>query len=413
MHPILYQNDDRTVSVIDVPTSVAHGQGIHGRILSTQARSEPFTSTEPKSLKTRHKVLARSSLAQHDVEYVDVVSRALADVLSNYDGPWNSPRLIHESGAQQADGLQRSDAIMSKHFQDFTAAWCSRPIVQIKPNTSHIWETLNSWDGSYYNDSGDVVCFQLKSKHSLSTLPEPENMPKIPLNTDAFTFRIPLRSSFLLSDCRRPETFRNHVRWMSQEYDKSRLFDFILLDPPWENRSVKRRAAYKTNSVQAMIDDMDLSSYLQPGGLVGMWITNKFAHRETVLGPRGIFEFLNVSLIEEWIWVKTTTSGEPVTQLDGVWRKPYEVLLLGRAPESRLQVAQPAEEVRRRVIAGVPDFHSRKPCLKTLIEPFLPKDYQALEVFARYLVEGWTSWGNEVLKYNYEGYCKPEEDASD
>jgi N6-adenosine-specific RNA methylase IME4 len=191
---------------------------------------------------------------------------------------------------------------------------------------------------------------------------------------------------------------------MSQEYDKSRFFDLILLDPPWENRSAKRHAAYETHSVQNLVEEMDLANYLQPGGLVGIWVTNKSAHHELVLGSGGIFQSLNVSLIEEWIWIKTTSNGEPVTQLDGIWRKPYEVLLLGRAPESRLQIVQPAEKVSRRVIAGVPDFHSRKPCLKTLIEPFLPKEYQALEVFARYLVQGWTSWGNEVLKYNYEGY---------
>jgi len=195
----------------------------------------------------------------------------------------------------------------------------------------------------------------------------------------------------------------NHVRWMSSEHDKRRTFELILLDPPWKNRSAKRRAAYKTSDVQTMIEDMDLARYLLPNGYVGIWVTNKSANRDLVLCKGGIFESLNVSLVEEWIWIKTTTKGDPITPLDGIWRKPYEVLLLGRAPQSRLQLAQPAEEISRRIIIGVPDLHSRKPCLKTLIEPLLPNEHQVLEIFARYLVQGWTSWGDEVLKYNYEG----------
>jgi hypothetical protein len=68
-----------------------------------------------------------------------------------------------------------------------------------------------------------------------------------------------------------------------------------------------------------------------------------------------------------------------------------------------------APTVKRRVIAAVPDIHSRKPCLKTLLEPYLvdSNDYSALEVFSRYLVSKWMSWGNEVLKYNWDGYWAP------
>lgn len=114
------------------------------------------------------------------------------------------------------------------------------------------------------------------------------------------------------------------------------------------------------------------------------------------------FEEWNVRLCEEWIWAKVTTEGECVSELDGVWRKPYEVLLLGmRDDESGDGVVE--EKVKRRVIVGVPDLHSRKPCLKTLLEPLLPQGYRALEIFARNLTQGWCAWGNEVLKFNWEG----------
>jgi N6-adenosine-specific RNA methylase IME4 len=60
----------------------------------------------------------------------------------------------------------------------------------------------------------------------------------------------------------------------------------------------------------------------------------------------------------------------------------------------------------------VPDMHSRKPCLKKMLEEYIPEpaDYSALEVFSRYLVTGWTSWGNEVLKFNCDYYWKIEDD---
>lgn len=117
-----------------------------------------------------------------------------------------------------------------------------------------------------------------------------------------------------------------------------------------------------------------------------------------------------MGLEEEWIWIKTTVHGEPATELDSLWRKPYEVLLLGRAPADALGVAEHAENPKRRVIAAVPDLHSRKPCLKGFVEEYVPDphNYRALEVFARYLVAGWWSWGDEVFKYNWEGYWRSE-----
>lgn len=147
-----------------------------------------------------------------------------------------------------------------------------------------------------------------------------------------------------------------------------------------------------------------LGQHIASGALVACWITHKASVRDAALEA---FQAWDVQLVEEWAWLKTTVGGLPITQIDGLWRKPYEVLLLGRkgsdgAPESD-------SEVQRRVIVAVPDLHSRKPHLKTLIEPFLPGAYRALEVFARNLTAGWWSWGDEVLKYNWEGHWYAQE----
>lgn len=140
-------------------------------------------------------------------------------------------------------------------------------------------------------------------------------------------------------------------------------------------------------------------------GILAVWITNKPAIRTMILGPGGIFENFNVGLIEEWIWVKTTVKGEPMFALDSSWRKPYEVLLVGKAATNPYTVAEPATDMKRRVIAGVPDLHSRKPCLKNLLESLMadPNSYTAIELFARHLVSGWFSYGNEPLRFQWDG----------
>ena len=84
--------------------------------------------------------------------------------------------------------------------------------------------------------------------------------------------------------------------------------------------------------------------------------------------------------------------------------------MLGQKKQQDLRMVSATQstlcEPMRRVIASVPDFHSRKPCLKELIEPLMAEraDYRALEVFARNLVAGWWSWGDECTKFNEESF---------
>jgi N6-adenosine-specific RNA methylase IME4 len=160
---------------------------------------------------------------------------------------------------------------------------------------------------------------------------------------------------------------------------------------------------------------MDLDMLMADTCLVGIWITNKPAVRETVLGEHGLFATWGVALVEEWLWLKTTVAGEPVGPLDSAHRKPYEVFLLGRRRRTTTGSAPPPTPpalVVRKVVVAVPDLHSRKPCLKALIDPMVGfAQYRALEIFARHLVAGWWSWGNECVKFNWEGcWCAPHMD---
>lgn len=187
-------------------------------------------------------------------------------------------------------------------------------------------------------------------------------------------------------------------------------FDLVLLDPPWDNRSARRSGGYLT--MRQQLRPMDalvemLGQHIAPNGLVACWITNNPSARTWVMKA---FETWGVELFEEWAWLKTTATSMPVTDIEGVWRKPYEVLLLGRQVDYFVKDDpirhNPEQPVPRRVIVAVPDIHSRKPCLKELLESAMPDSlhYRALEVFARNLTAGWCSWGNEVIKYNWKAY---------
>src|SRR5690606_27056800 len=70
--------------------------------------------------------------------------------------------------------------------------------------------------------------------------------------------------------------------------------------------------------------------------IVAIWTTNSAKSRQAA---HQVFQETNMIPIEEWIWVKITASGEPVTPLDGLWRKPYEILIIGKAATSAPEVA--------------------------------------------------------------------------
>ncbi|KAH8585549.1 MT-A70-domain-containing protein [Bisporella sp. PMI_857] len=180
------------------------------------------------------------------------------------------------------------------------------------------------------------------------------------------------------------------------------VFNLMIMDPPWPNRSARRKSSYVLSESYAEVRNLLLSipicTHLHEDGLVGIWVTNKPAFREVILGENGLFKEWGIQLIEEWVWLKVTLDGRPIYPLNGVWRKPYEILLLGRKGSH-------TRAVERRVIIGVPDLHSRKPNLRSLLEAKMGKksgEYQAVEIFARNLTAGWWSWGDEALKFQTE-----------
>ncbi|KAI1273363.1 MT-A70-domain-containing protein [Xylaria sp. FL0933] len=187
-------------------------------------------------------------------------------------------------------------------------------------------------------------------------------------------------------------------------------FDLIVLDPPWPSRSVKRKSnsytiVHSTEDARDLLAQIPVAAHLKRDGLVAIWITNKAAITELLTAPGGVLAQWGLEPVGEWIWLKVTSAGEPILDIESAWRKPWERLLITRRIGSRISLP-----INRTVILGVPDVHSRKPNLRGLFEDIFPKDYIGLEVFARNLTAGWWSWGNEVLFFQQRHHWVPLEE---
>jgi N6-adenosine-specific RNA methylase IME4 len=445
---VLYQNADRTVTLLDVPRSISEAQGLgsdppFGLLRSTPPIQDPFRmANEPPAASVATQRQPNTVDARLHAIYARLIADALSMIQRSHRGPWCRPRQVKQTSptsvlskrkrempANTSCSTEQPEASQTESKHSAVAEEPPSSFYQLlyEPNGASILYTTRPsrpsatsttrlqacqddvkiideplevpWDTVFHNHNNVHVELHVRSEDGPSTSP-----------IQVADFFIPAQSTMLLGDCNDAADFRNAIKNMAQEYNTPRRFDFLLLDPPWPNASAKRKGSYVTQynlkQTKQLLFRMDLDLYTKPNSVVGIWITNKPMVREFILGPGGFFEHHNLVLEEEWIWLKVTANGEPVSRLDSSWRKPYEVLLLGRVASSPTPDQQDVE-IPKRVIVGVPDMHSRKPCLKGLIKPLLhdsSSEYTALEVFARYLVSGWWSWGNEVLRYNWKGW---------
>lgn len=388
--PYLFHTPDHSIILLDVPGSIQHAQQSQSFLASTPAIQSPYHSNEPRGQK-RFSLIAtlptddqtlHSSLQASICEAIATIQK---DYIRGQNGNWHVPRHQPSRSNQSPGELQATQARASS-------------------GNCHGW--ANPTLGPFHPVSVPVILSTTERRNRFPSLqalsgivvhnPTPCCSRTSLVSTPDADFFVPPRATFIHSTLEAGlQSFIHGSRTLLAPHEQ--LFDLILMDPPWTNRSASRSNHYLTAQDQT-IDPFDeamhiVQRHLQGTGLVVVWITNKSAIRTTVLDR---FRALNMVLWEEWVWVKVTSTGVPVTQLDGIWRRPYELCLLFR------RASQPPDMMvrpRRRVIAAVPDLHSRKPSLKPLVEQLLPDGYQALELFARSLTAGWWSWGNEVLKF--------------
>ncbi|NXM43516.1 METL4 protein, partial [Gymnorhina tibicen] len=209
-------------------------------------------------------------------------------------------------------------------------------------------------------------------------------------------YLVPPKSSFLLSDISCLQPLLNYKK----------KYDVIVIDPPWENKSVKRSNRYSHLS-SWQIKQIPVPALAAPNCLVVTWVTNRQKHLHFVKDE--LYPYWSVKTLAEWHWVKITTAGEFVLPLDSLHKKPYEVLLLGRVQGDVKETSRKSEGVvpipEHQLIVSIPcSLHSHKPPLAAVLAEFIKPDVECLELFARNLQPGWTSWGNEVLKFQHIDY---------
>ncbi|CAL5220787.1 g2858 [Coccomyxa viridis] len=225
---------------------------------------------------------------------------------------------------------------------------------------------------------------------------------------------LPPRSRFLIADITRLKPLLSDC--------PEQGFDCVVMDPPWENASAQRSAAYPTLPSRNLLGIPMKRLLHQERGVLALWVTNRERHRRFI--DAELLPAWGLRHVATWHWLKVTDDGQLVSPLETAYRRPYEVLLLCQPLSAASEAAalqghdaarhehaekppkqvshsaqQPSKPLQNSVIIAVPGQHSRKPHLGRLLAPHLPTQPSCLEVFARELHAGWTSIGNETLLF--------------
>ncbi|XP_012527481.1 N(6)-adenine-specific methyltransferase METTL4 [Monomorium pharaonis] len=209
------------------------------------------------------------------------------------------------------------------------------------------------------------------------------------------------------------------VRDIEKKMELDNQYDFILLDPPWWNKSIRRKkmkyaeASYKMMYNEELVK-IPIRKLLHSDGIVAVWCTNSSSHLNSIFNE--IFPSWGITYRAKWYWLKVTQAGDTICNFNSApGKQPYELLILGTAlekgkvdiPDGRLMISVPSA------------VHSHKPPLTEIIKEYLPNEPKCLEIFARYLLPGWTSWGLEILKFQHLSLyeivdeCKKDENDAD
>lgn len=404
---IRYGSPDQKTFILDIPASIelaqllsgAHAPSIERKLYSTTVKDPYPSPPEPKTDAARARVLARIPDSERVfIEAIDSFVKPAYEKIRKECGlssNWCYHRHIppEEEIAEEASRKKRK---LEPDVQDPAPVSNMGPPIILSTSSVNEFSSLSGLQGvEIRNPALQTANIRVK------------NASVDDIHTEEYT--IPPKASFVLGTLSTPSSQQINKISVIPNLAETTKFNLILLDPPWPNRSVRRSSQYHTHtylemdSLVAIMQDIFLAHLDRENdkkAIVGIWTTNSAKSHQAAYSA---LDSANLQVTEEWIWLKVTENGEPVVPLDGLWRKPYEVLLIGTPKtETELKGRKPL----KRLLVAVPDMHSRKPNLKELFEMlYFPTDdgtqtYTALEVFARNLTSGWYSCGNDVLRFN-------------
>jgi len=172
------------------------------------------------------------------------------------------------------------------------------------------------WDSDDEEDEHDLYCFLL------------ENTSPVERWATAFgkhRVLVPGRASFMMSD-------HNQIKKLIRSIPCP--FRCIVIDPPWENRSVKRKGLSCTQGGYPMLPSFNLLSVPIPqlmhpdGCLVALWVTNREKLRRFI--EESLLEAWGLRHFATWHWLKVATDAKPLTPLVSV---PFVAISLDKMPQ--------------------------------------------------------------------------------
>jgi N6-adenosine-specific RNA methylase IME4 len=175
-------------------------------------------------------------------------------------------------------------------------------------------------------------------------------------------------------------------------------FGCIYADPPWAFRTwsgttgTPHRTAndHYTTTETVKLADLPVSSIAAPDCALFMWVVSSHVGQSIDLARAWGFEFKTIA----FVWHKGSSPDHAKIGM-GYWtRQQAEIcFLFTRGKPKRMAMG-----VRQLIVAPRRE-HSRKPDeAYERIEALVGGPY--LELFARQARSGWSSWGNEVGKFD-------------
>ena len=94
-------------------------------------------------------------------------------------------------------------------------------------------------------------------------------------------------------------------------------YDFVLLDPPWWNKYIRRKR-FKSNDGYNMmysddIQDLPVGELIKDDGLVAVWCTNSPQHLRDL---RNMFDEWRIEYIGQWFWLKVSLNKSLLKDID-------------------------------------------------------------------------------------------------
>ena len=268
---ILYQNVDRTIVLLDIPTSISLAQGTldyacTDRIYSSPPLEAPYPSTEPNSAKAKANILRAKVSIDSDLEFPTILLyQALEEIDHHWRGEWCLMRkispLVTAGRSKKRKLLVAEDLSLSlqvgiagpdlpKPLPVVDCSGVQNPAVpprNVEPNL-RVSEELSS--PRKFSDPSTLPV-NLTSIHVCSNIRQFINrlvnnscVTSVSLVHGGTSFRIPPNASFFMSKVTETTAPIFSMGALTMYPTPSGTagpgqFDFILLDPPWRNRSAK------------------------------------------------------------------------------------------------------------------------------------------------------------------------------